>query len=200
MSWIVYTSLLHADTSPLSLAEEHRGTEAELAASGIPHTILRNGWYVENHTASIPGALAGGAFLGAAGDGRISAAPRADYAAAAVAVLSGEGHVGKTYELAADEAFTLADLAAEISRQAGRGDPLPRPLGGRLCRGAGRLRPPRGRRPRQCRLRRRRRPRRALRRRPPALAADRPSDDPARGLRRGGDRRGEDGRPDQLVR
>lgn len=117
---IVYTSLLHADTSPLSLAEEHRQTEAELKASGIAHTILRNGWYAENYTGSIPGALAGGAFIGSAGEGRIAAASRADFAEAAVAVLIGEGHEGKTYELAGDNAWTLADLAAEISRQSGR--------------------------------------------------------------------------------
>ncbi|AWJ85634.1 NAD(P)-dependent oxidoreductase (plasmid) [Azospirillum sp. TSH58] len=116
---IVYTSLLHADRSPLSLAEEHRATEADIKASGIPFTILRNGWYTENHTGSVGAALAGGAFIGSAGDGRISSATRADYADAAVAVLTGSGHEGKTYELAGDEAVTLADLAAEISRQSG---------------------------------------------------------------------------------
>jgi NAD(P)H dehydrogenase (quinone) len=117
---IVYTSLLHADTSPLNLAEEHLATEAGLKASGIPYTILRNGWYTENYTSSIPGALAGGAFLGSAGEGRVSSATRADFAEAAVAVLTTEGHEGKTYELAGDEWWTLSDLAAEISRQAGR--------------------------------------------------------------------------------
>lgn len=117
---IVYTSLLHADTSPLSLADEHRATEAELKASGIPFTILRNGWYTENHTGSIPGALAGGAFIGSAGEGRISSAARADFAEAAVVVLTTEGHDGKTYELAGDSAYTLSELAAEISRQTGK--------------------------------------------------------------------------------
>ncbi len=120
---IVYTSLLHADRSPLSLAEEHRATEADITASGIPFTILRNGWYTENHTGSVGAALAGGAFIGSAGDGRISSATRADYADAAVAVLTGSGHEGKTYELAGDEAVTLADLAAEISRQSGKNIP-----------------------------------------------------------------------------
>ncbi|MGY0792163.1 SDR family oxidoreductase [Azospirillum argentinense] len=120
---IVYTSLLHADRSPLSLAEEHRATEADIKASGIPFTILRNGWYTENHTGSVGAALAGGAFIGSAGDGRISSATRADYADAAVAVLTGSGHEGKTYELAGDEAVTLADLAAEISRQSGKNIP-----------------------------------------------------------------------------
>jgi NAD(P)H dehydrogenase (quinone) len=117
---IVYTSLLRADSTPLSLGEEHKATEADLKASGIPFTILRNGWYTENYTAAIGGALAGGAYVGTAGEGKISSAARADYADAAVAALTGEGHNGKTYELAGDEAYTLKDLAAEISRQSGR--------------------------------------------------------------------------------
>ncbi len=121
---IVYTSLLRANTTPLtSLADEHRATEADLKASGIPFTILRNGWYTENYTRSLGGAVAGGAFIGSAGDGRISSAARADYAEAAVAVLTGEGHEGRTYELAGDDAYTLADLAAEISRQTGKNVP-----------------------------------------------------------------------------
>ena len=120
---IVYTSVLRADTTPLSLADEHRTTEAALKASGIPYTILRNGWYTENYTASVGGAVAGGAFIGSAGDGRISSATRDDYAEAAVAVLTGEGHEGRTYELAGDEAYTLSDLAAEISRQTGKDIP-----------------------------------------------------------------------------
>lgn len=117
---IVYTSLLHADTSPLSLAQEHRDTEDTLREAGIPFTILRNGWYTENYTGSVAGALANGAFIGSAGEGRISSAARADYAEAAAAVLTSTGQDGKTYELAGDESYTLADLAAEISRQSGR--------------------------------------------------------------------------------
>jgi NAD(P)H dehydrogenase (quinone) len=117
---IVYTSLLHADTSPLNLADQHRGTEAELRVSGIPTTLLRNGWYTENYTASVPAALAGGAFLGSAGNGKISSALRVDYAEAAVAVLTSDGHDGKMYELAGDEAYSLSDLAEETSRQTGK--------------------------------------------------------------------------------
>lgn len=117
---LVYTSILHADNSPISLAAEHRATEEKIKASGITYTILRNGWYTENYTASIPGALAGGAFIGSAGDGKISSATRQDFADAAVAVLTGEGHVGATYELAGDDAYTLGELAAEISRQTGK--------------------------------------------------------------------------------
>lgn len=120
---IVYTSLLHADVSTLSLAGEHRETEAMLRASGIPATILRNGWYTENYTGSIGGALAGGAFIGSAGDGKISSAARADYAEAAAVVLTSAGHDGKIYELAGDAAYTLTDLAAELSRQSGKAIP-----------------------------------------------------------------------------
>lgn len=120
---LVYTSLLHADTSPLDLAAEHRATEAAIAGSGIPATILRNGWYTENYTGSIAGALAAGALVGSAGDARIASAARADYAEAAAVVLTGAGHEGRTYELAGDIAWTLPELAAEISRQIGRDIP-----------------------------------------------------------------------------
>lgn len=120
---IVYTSLLHADTSPLSLAPEHRETESMLKAAGIPFTLLRNGWYTENYTGSVAGAVAGGAFIGSAGEGRISSATRADYAEAAAVVLTSAGHDGKTYELAGDASYTLTDLAAEISRQSGNSIP-----------------------------------------------------------------------------
>lgn len=121
---IAYTSLLHADTSTLGLASEHLFTEKAIAASGLPYTFLRNGWYTENYAAGVQGAVAHGALIGASGDGRIAAASRADYADAAVVVLTGTGHDGKVYELAGDTAFTLADLAAEISRQTGRDIPF----------------------------------------------------------------------------
>jgi NAD(P)H dehydrogenase (quinone) len=127
---IVYTSLLHADKSPIDLASEHLPTEDEIKASGSPYTILRNGWHTENYTGSIGGALAGGAFLGSAGDAKISSAARADFADAAVAAVTGKGHEGKTYELAGDSSWTLNDLASEISRQTGKTIPyrnLPEP-------------------------------------------------------------------------
>lgn len=120
---IVYTSLLHADRTPLDLAPEHVETEAMLAASAIPHTILRNGWYAENYTGAIPAALAHGTLIGSAGTGRISGAARADYAEAAAVVLTEDGHRGQSYELAGDEAWTLADLAAELSQQSGHDIP-----------------------------------------------------------------------------
>ncbi|ANN69275.1 SDR family oxidoreductase [Bordetella bronchialis] len=117
---VVYTSLLHADTSTLSLAPEHLQTENAIRGSGMAYTILRNGWYVENHTGAIPNALATGVLPGSAGAGRFSAAARADYAEAAAAVLTGAGHDNRIYELAADTAYTHAEFAAEVSRQSGK--------------------------------------------------------------------------------
>ena len=117
---LAYTSVLRADTSPLGLATEHKETEALIHASGIPYTLLRNGWYTENYTVGIPDVLARGAVYGCAGNGRIASAARVDYAEAAAEVLTAENQAGRVYELAGDTAYTLADLSAEISRQSGR--------------------------------------------------------------------------------
>lgn len=118
---LAYTSVLHADTSPLGLAEDHRQTEAALRQSGLSVVVLRNGWYTENYAAGIPAALAHGAVMGSAADGRIASAARADYAAAAVAVLTaGDDQAGRIYELAGDEAYTLSHYAAEIARLSGK--------------------------------------------------------------------------------
>lgn len=120
VKFIAYTSLLHADTSPLGLHVEHVETEKLLAESGIPFALLRNGWYSENYLASAPAALAHGVFIGAAGEGKIASATRADYAAAAARVISEEGHAGKVYELAGDKAWTLSELAALLSEASGK--------------------------------------------------------------------------------
>ena len=123
VKWIVYTSLLHADTSSLNLAGEHLASEKALKESGIEYTVLRNGWYTENYTGSIAGALAAGAFVGSAGDGKISSAARIDFAEAAAVVVTDKSHRGKVYELAGDKSYTLNDLAAEISEQTGKNIP-----------------------------------------------------------------------------
>ncbi|HHA1953145.1 SDR family oxidoreductase [Enterobacter ludwigii] len=120
VKFIAYTSLLHADKSPLGLHVEHVATEKALAESGIPYALLRNGWYTENYLASAPPALEHGVFIGAAGEGKIASATRADYAAAAAKVISGDGHAGNVYELAGDHAWTLSELAAELSKQSGK--------------------------------------------------------------------------------
>lgn len=118
---VAYTSILHGDASPLGLAKEHIETEAVLKASGVPWAVLRNGWYLENYTGAVATALERGWIQGSAGEGRISAATRADFAAACVAVLtSPEDQSGRIYELGGDEGFTMAEFAAELSRQSGK--------------------------------------------------------------------------------
>ena len=108
---LAYVSILNADTSTLILAKEHQLTEAYIRTSGVPFTLLRNGWYTENHTGALATAVEHGAILGAAKNGRFATATRADYAAAAATVLTGEGHENKVYELGGDEPYTLAELA-----------------------------------------------------------------------------------------
>lgn len=117
---LAYTSILHADASPLPLAAEHKETESLIRASGLPAVILRNGWYTENYTAGIPSALQYGVVLGSAKQGRIASAARADFAEAAAAVLTQESQAGRIYELAGDESYTLGELAAEIAGQSGK--------------------------------------------------------------------------------
>ena len=114
---VVYTSIAKADTSSLVLAAEHKATEQLIRDSGLPYVFLRNSWYLENYTAQLPTYLQHGV-AGAAGDGRVSAATRADYAEAAAVVLTTEGHTNRVYELGGAP-FTLTELAAEISRQTG---------------------------------------------------------------------------------
>ncbi|MCQ4146104.1 SDR family oxidoreductase [Vogesella sp. AC12] len=120
---LAYTSVLHADTSVLGLADEHRETEAAILASGVPFTLLRNGWYTENYAMGIGAALSLGALYGCGSDGRISSASRADYAEAAAVVLTSDHQAGKVYELAGDTSYTLSEFAAEISQQSGKSIP-----------------------------------------------------------------------------
>jgi NAD(P)H dehydrogenase (quinone) len=119
----VYTSLLRADSSEMFLAREHKQTEEYIRASGQPFVILRNGWYLENHTSALGNAVEHGALIGSSNDGRFASASRADYAAAAVVVLTQLVSGSKTYELAGDQSFSMAELASEMSRQIGRDIP-----------------------------------------------------------------------------
>ncbi|HEY8699451.1 MAG TPA: SDR family oxidoreductase [Arthrobacter sp.] len=117
---VAYTSIANADTTTMKLAGEHQATEAILKDSGVPFAILRNGWYLENYTDQLAGTLAQGALAGSAGEGKVSAASRADYAEAAAAVLVADNQAGKVYELGGDRPFTLAELAQEISAAASK--------------------------------------------------------------------------------
>lgn len=115
---LAYTSA--PGTLTAALADDHRGTEEILLDSGVPYALLRNGWYHENYTENLAPVLEHNAVVAAAGEGRVSSASRADYAAAAVAVLTGEGHENKTYELGGDTSWSFAEYAAELSRQTGK--------------------------------------------------------------------------------
>ncbi|HJA37608.1 MAG TPA: SDR family oxidoreductase [Candidatus Brevibacterium intestinigallinarum] len=114
VAFIAYTSLLNAETSGLSLAPEHRDTEALLAASGIDHVLLRNGWYWENFASNVDAARATGHVFGAAGEGRVNGAARRDYAEAAAVVVTTDGHAGKTYELGGQPSLTYPEIAQAV--------------------------------------------------------------------------------------
>jgi len=117
---VVYTSALHADTTELVLAPEHKATEQVLRESGLTYTFLRNGWYNENSTDTIKQGAETGSFAGSAGEGRTASAAIADFAAAAVEVLTTDGHDNHVYELTGDDAWTHAELAQEIAAVAGK--------------------------------------------------------------------------------
>lgn len=119
-SLLVYTSITKADTADHLLVPEHFQTEQMVRESGVPFVLLRNSWYTENYTEHLEPAFAHGAIVGSADGGRVGAVPRKDYADAAAAVLTSSGHEGKTYELSADDPFTMDELAAEVSRASGK--------------------------------------------------------------------------------
>ncbi|RZU66651.1 NAD(P)H dehydrogenase (quinone) [Microterricola gilva] len=114
---LVYTSAPAAASSALILAPEHKATEELIAASGIPSTILRNGWYTENYLGALSQAAASGEVVASVGGGRVASASRADYATAAAVVLVDASHSGAVYELSGDVAWThaeFAEAAAEV--------------------------------------------------------------------------------------
>jgi NAD(P)H dehydrogenase (quinone) len=120
VGFIAYTSVLHANVSPLIVAPDHRATEETIVASGLPYAFLRNGWYVENYEQTVRAALNSGVIVGSAGDGRVATATRADYAAGAVAVLTARGSQNTLYELAGDTSWSFPEFAAELGKLAGR--------------------------------------------------------------------------------
>ncbi|WP_369377123.1 SDR family oxidoreductase [Streptomyces sp. cg36] len=117
---LAYTGILGGPDADFALADEHKVTERLILESGLPYTFLRNGWYTENYTANLAPVLAHSAVVSNAGDGRVASAARADYAAAAAVVVTGEGHLGKTYELSGDVAWTFAEYAAEVAGATGK--------------------------------------------------------------------------------
>ena len=117
---VIYTSILKADQSPLMIAQDHKATEEILKASGLSYTMLRNPWYIENWTASLPIAVAQGAMIGATGGAMATPATRQDLGEALAAVAASKGHGNKVYELGADTPFTLHEMAAALSKAVGK--------------------------------------------------------------------------------
>ena len=117
---LAYTSVLGGEEAGFRLADEHKVTEAAIRESGLPFVLLRNGWYTDNYTGDLAGTVERGGPVGSSGEGRVASAARADYADAAIAVLTGEGHEGKAYELAGDVAWSFDEFAAELAAQSGR--------------------------------------------------------------------------------
>lgn len=117
---LVYTSAPKATTSALVLAPEHKATEELIHESGLPFTILRNGWYTENYLGTVEQARTTGAVVASVGKGRVASASRRDYAEAAAVVLTSDGHLGKTYELSGDIAWNYDELAGTIGALLGR--------------------------------------------------------------------------------
>ncbi|MFE5028858.1 SDR family oxidoreductase [Streptomyces sp. NPDC056656] len=116
---MAYTSVTSAPSNPMGLARVHRATEQAIVDSGLPAVLLRNGWYTENHTAALPGAIGRGTLAGSAGAGRIASATRADLAEAAAVVLTLDDQAGKIYDLTGDTAWSMPELAAEGAAQSG---------------------------------------------------------------------------------
>lgn len=117
---LAYTGVLGGPAADFQLAAEHKVTEQLILDSGLPYTFLRNGWYTENYTENLAPVLAHGAVVANAGEGRVASAARADYAAAAAAVLTGDGHLGRAYELSGDTAWSFAEYAAAVSAASGK--------------------------------------------------------------------------------
>jgi NAD(P)H dehydrogenase (quinone) len=117
---LVYTSGLRAAESPSPIAASHAASEKVVRDSGIPFTLLRNGWYTENYARTLPAVRDSGVLLSSVGDGRVASATRIDFAQAVGAVVTTDGHLGRTYELSGDVAWTYDDLAAAFSELLGR--------------------------------------------------------------------------------
>jgi NAD(P)H dehydrogenase (quinone) len=117
---LVYTSGLRASESPSPIAASHAVTEDAVRASGLPFTLLRNGWYTENYERSIPAVSASGVLLSSVGHGRVASATRQDFAEAIAAVVTTDGHSGETYELSGDIAWSYDDLATALGEVLGR--------------------------------------------------------------------------------
>jgi NAD(P)H dehydrogenase (quinone) len=119
VKFIAYTSLVNATESQNLFAPTHKATEAAIVNTGIPYSFLRNNWYLENEIPSIQGVLAGAPWVTSAEDGKVGWAPQQDYAEAAAAVLTGNGHENSVYELSG-RLLTQEEIAAALGEVIGK--------------------------------------------------------------------------------
>lgn len=139
VGFIAYTSITNAQESTNFMAPTHKATEKAILNSGIPYSFLRNNWYLENEISSIQGVLAGAPWVTSAGKGKVGWALQQDYAEAAAAVLSGEGHENTIYELSgpllAQE--ELASILGEVLGKEVSVQQVDDPTYSEIIRGAG---------------------------------------------------------------
>jgi NAD(P)H dehydrogenase (quinone) len=117
---LAYTGILGGPDADFALADEHKATERFILDSGLPYVFLRNGWYTEVFTENLAPVLEHGALVNNVDTGRVATAARADYAAAAAAVLTGEGHENTVYELSGDTAWSFQEYAAVVAELSGK--------------------------------------------------------------------------------
>lgn len=121
--FIAYTSIANARESKNFLAPTHKATEEAILQTGIPYSFLRNNWYLENEMSSIQGVLAGAPWVTSAENGKVGWALQQDYADAAAAVLSGEGHENTVYELSG-KLLTQEEIASALGEVLGKEVPV----------------------------------------------------------------------------
>ncbi|MDF8355010.1 SDR family oxidoreductase [Ensifer adhaerens] len=117
---IVYTSMPSPETSVIPFAPDHLGTENAIKATGIPYTILRNGWYMENLFMALPHALETGQWYSSSGEGRLAHIARGDAAKAAAAALAASTSESHTYTLTGGELRSTDEIAALVAKATGK--------------------------------------------------------------------------------
>jgi NAD(P)H dehydrogenase (quinone) len=115
---VLYLSFLACGPdATFTVARDHWHTEQHLRASGVRHTFLRDSLYLDYFPLFVG---ADGVIRGPAGDGRVAGVARDDVADVVVAVLLGDGHDGRSYDVTGPEAFSFQQAAEELSRATGR--------------------------------------------------------------------------------